>query len=324
MITSDGGIVTLGRDPARPSASGALATGPGGGQPGAASPGGDRFDGAVVALGALGIVVSVTLDLVPSYTLAQTVYEWLPLEVLDDHFPDIMAGAYSVSLFTDWRRPRFQVWAKRRVGEPGHAAGEPGHAAAGVQGHASAAAAWFTARPADGPRYPVPGFPPDSSTVQQGIPGPWFERLPHFRPDVTPSAGNELQTEYLIPGRDAVAALHALDRVRDRIHPVLQVCEVRAVAADHLWLSPSFQRDAVALHFTWTADTRSVMPVVALIEEQLAPFHPRPHWGKIFSIAPAAVRAEYERLADFRKLAGDLDPAGKFGNAFTARYLAGD
>ncbi|HEY7430633.1 MAG TPA: FAD-binding protein [Streptosporangiaceae bacterium] len=269
----------------------------------------DRFDGAVVALGRLGVAVSVTLDLVPSFTVAQHVFEWLPLAVLDDHFASVAAGAYSVSLFTDWREPRFQVWFKQRTSQPRPAAPP-------VSGEA-----WFAARPADGPRHPIPGLDPASCTEQLGVAGPWYERLPHFRPDAIPSAGDELQTEYLIPAGDAVAALHALDQVRDRIHPVLQVCEVRTVAADRLWLSPAFQRDAVALHFTWTADTRAVMPVVELIEAQLAPFHPRPHWGKIFRLPPADVSGGYPRLADFQRLAGELDPAGKFGNVFTARYL---
>jgi alditol oxidase len=274
--------------------------------------GGPGFDGAVVALGALGVAVSLTLDLVPSFSVTQRVYEWLPLDVLAGHFAEVAAGAYSVSLFTDWSQPRFQVWFKQRTSRP-DVLDQPGPPVSG--------APWFTARPVDGPRHPIPGLDPVSCTVQLGRPGPWFERLPHFLPGAVPSVGDELQTEYLLPAADAVPALRALARIRDRVHPVLRVCEVRTVAADRLWLSPAFQRDAVALHFTWTADTGAVMPVVGLIEEQLAPFHPRPHWGKIFSLPAAAVRGEYPRLAGFQRLAGELDPAGKFGNAFTARYL---
>jgi alditol oxidase len=300
IVTAAGEVVTLGRD-----TQGAL--------PGA-SFGGASFGGAVVALGALGIVVSVTLDLVPSFSMTQRVFEWLPLETAGDHFAEITGGAYSVSLFTDWSQPRFQVWFKQLTSEPDRP-DQPGPPVS--------EAAWFTARPVDGPRHPIPGLDPVSCTAQMGAPGPWFERLPHFRPDAVPSAGDELQTEYLLPAADAVPALHALASMHDQLHPVLRVCEVRRVAADRLWLSPAFQRDAVALHFTWTPDTRAVMPVVELLEAQLAPFHPRPHWGKIFSLPSARVRGQYPRMADFQRLAGELDPAGKFGNAFTARYLAG-
>lgn len=268
---------------------------------------GDRFEGAVVSLGRLGVAVSLTLDVVPAFGMRQSVYEGMPLAALDDHFGDVMSSGYSVSLFTDWRGPHLtQIWVKQVCGEPDPPLAE---------------APWSQTLPADGPRHPIPGLSPDSCTEQRGVPGRWFERLPHFRADSTPSAGHELQSEYLIARQDAVSALHALDLIRARIHPVLHICEIRTIAADELWLSPSYRRDTVGIHFTWIADAEAVMPVVTLVEEQLAPWQPRPHWGKIFTIAPEVVAARYERLDDFRALMRHYDPAGKFGNAFTSRYL---
>ena len=161
----------------------------------------------------------------------------------------------------------------------------------------------------------------DACTEQLGLPGRWYERLPHFRPELRPSVGRELQSEYLLPVAHAVPALHALSQIRDRLAPVLRICEIRAVAADELWLSPSYRRSSVAFHFTWIADTAAVLPVVALAERQLTPFAPRPHWGKIFTTAPEALRARYERLPDFLALMRRLDPSGKFRNAYTTRYL---
>jgi alditol oxidase len=266
----------------------------------------DRFDGAVVHLGALGVVVSVILEVVPSYEVSQRVYEDLPLGVLDDHFTDVMASGYSVSLFTDWRASRItQVWIK----------------ALSVAETPTAPAAWFTARPATVARSPVPGLSPEACTEQLGVPGRWFDRLPHFRAEFNPSAGDELQSEYLLPARHAVPALHALDGIRDRLAPVLRICEIRAIAGDRLWLSPSYQRDTAAFHFTWIRDTASVLPVVSLVERELAPFAARPHWGKIFTTSPETLRACYERLPDFLRLIDHYDPAGKFRNAYTARYL---
>ncbi|WP_155359621.1 FAD-binding protein [Acrocarpospora macrocephala] len=263
--------------------------------------GDEGFDGAVVGLGALGVVVALELDLVPSFQVRQRVYEALPLDALFPKFQEIVSSAYSVSLFTDWRGPVInQVWVKRRDGE---------------------AVVPIPAEPADGPRHPVPGMSPDSCTVQSDIPGPWFERLPHFRPDRIPSAGDELQSEFMIDASDAVAALGALDTIRDHIHPVLRICEIRTIAADRLWLSPCYERDTVALHFTWIADTPAVLPAVARIEEALAPFAPRPHWAKIFTTPPDALRPLYTRLPDFQALADDLDPSGKFRNPFTDKYL---
>ena len=270
--------------------------------------GDDAFGGAVVHLGALGAVTRLILELVPSFEVRQRVYEDLPLDVLDDHFGEIMAAGYSVSMFTDWGAPRLtQLWIKSLAedGTPPPVTEEP----------------WFTATPAPAARNPVPGLPAANSTAQLGEPGPWFERLPHFRPEFTPSAGDELQTEYLLPAEHAVDAVHALQQVGDRIAPLLRIGEIRTIAGDELWLSPAYRQDSAAFHFTWLPGADAVLPVVTLIERQLAPFGPRPHWGKIFTTPAADLHASYGRLPDFLDLARHYDPAGKFRNAYTARYL---
>ena len=246
------------------------------------------FYGAVVGLGRLGIVSALTLDLVPSFEIAQYVYDDVPNERLDADFDAIFASGYSVSVFTDLGRN--QLWCKRLAADP------------------VPPRDWFGAGPAAGPRNPVPGMPVQNATEQGGVPGPWHARLPHFRAEFTPSAGAELQSEYLLPRSHAVAALQAVRELRDEITAVLQICELRTVAADELWLSPSYRRPTVGVHFTWVDDTAAVMPVVAAVEERLAPFEPRPHWGKVYLAS-----GRYERLADFTRLAQEFDPAGKFG-----------
>ncbi|WP_181806582.1 FAD-binding protein [Streptomyces shenzhenensis] len=260
------------------------------------------FGGAVTSLGALGAVTALTLDLEPAYDMAQTVYTELPLDGLD--FAAVSGAAHSVSLFTDWREPGFrQVWVKRRTDRP---------------------AVDFTwAAPATEAMHPVPGMPAGNCTQQFGVPGPWHERLPHFRAEFTPSSGDELQSEYLLPRPAALDALHAVDGIRRTVAPVLQTCEVRTVAADEQWLSPAHGRDSVALHFTWVDDPAAVLPVVRRLEEALEPFGPRPHWGKVFAVPADQVRRRYPRLGDFRALARDLDPAGKFTNPFVADVLHG-
>ncbi|CAM5346615.1 putative xylitol oxidase [Streptomyces pilosus] len=264
-----------------------------------------RFGGAVTSLGALGVVTALTLDLEPAFEVEQYVFTELAPEGLDEAaFEAVMSAAYSVSLFTDWRAPGFrQVWVKRRTDQP-----LPDFP-------------WAPA--ATGKMHPVPGMPAVNCTEQFGVPGPWHERLPHFRAEFTPSSGAELQSEYLVPGGSAVDALRALDAVRESVAPVLQTCEVRTVAADEQWLGPSYGRDTVALHFTWVEDTRAVLPVVTRVEEALAPFGARPHWGKVFTVPAARLHALYPRLHDFRALVRDLDPAGTFTNAFV-RDVLGD
>ena len=293
MVTADGDIVALSRDRD-----------------------GGEFAGTVVALGALGIVTSLTLDLVPAFRLRQYVYEGLPGDQRDEHLADILASGYSVSLFTRWRGTRVsQVWVKRLAHEDdSRAAAERGSAAAEPS-------RWLGATLADGPRHPVPGMPAGYTTPQLGVAGPWHERLPHFRLEFTPSNGEELQSEYLVPRDRAVEALAAIDGIRDQVAPVLQISEIRSVAADNLWLSPSYLRPTVALHFTWIKDPAAVLPVLAALEDRLAPLRARPHWGKLFSVSPATVRGLYERLPDFERLRGRYDPAGKFGNEFVDAYV---
>ncbi|WP_031475319.1 FAD-binding protein [Streptomyces bicolor] len=262
-----------------------------------------RFGGAVTSLGALGVVTALTLDLEPSFDVEQHVFTELPLDGLDlAMFETVMSSAYSVSLFTDWREPGFrQVWLKRRTDQP--------------------LPAFPWAAPATEKLHPVPGMPAVNCTEQFGVPGPWHQRLPHFRAEFTPSSGAELQSEYLLPRRYAVDALRAVDGIRETVAPVLQTCEVRTVTADEQWLSPSYGRDTVALHFTWIEDPAAVMPVVRRLEDALDAFEPRPHWGKVFAVPAEVVRGRYPRLADFRGLARELDPGRKFANAFVQDIL---
>ncbi|MGV9562253.1 FAD-binding protein [Streptomyces sp. NPDC003480] len=259
-----------------------------------------RFEGAVTALGALGVVTALTLDLEPDFRVEQHVFTELPLAGLD--FETVTSTAYSVSLFTDWCAPGFrQVWLKRRTDQP--------------------LPDFPWARPAAEALHPVPGMPAVNCTRQGGVPGPWHERLPHFRADFMPSSGAELQSEYLLPRPYALEALHALDAIRTTVAPVLQTCEVRTVAADAQWLSPAYGRDSVALHFTWVEDAAAVLPVVRRVEEALDAFEARPHWGKVFTTPAQTLRARYPRLGDFAALAAELDPAGKFRNAFVGDVL---
>ncbi|EDY55390.1 MULTISPECIES: FAD-binding protein [Streptomyces] len=262
-----------------------------------------RFGGAVTSLGALGVVTALTLDLVPSFEVEQYVFTELPLAGLDSAaFETVMSTAYSVSLFTDWGAPGFrQVWVKRRTDQP--------------------LADFPWAAPATEKMHPVPGMPAVNCTEQFGVPGPWHDRLPHFRAEFTPSSGAELQSEYLLPRQYALEALHAVDGARETVAGVLQICEVRTVAADEQWLSPSYGRDTVALHFTWIEDTAAVLPVVRRLEEALEPFDARPHWGKVFTTPAEILRERYPRLGDFRKLARELDPEAKFANAFVRAVL---
>ncbi len=286
IVTADGGAVTLSREQH-----------------------GDAFAGAVVGLGGLGVVTKLTLNIVPTFAMRQDVYENLPLAQVEQRFDEIVSSAYSVSLFTDWQGANFtQVWLKRRVTEHDSFAAEP---------------EFFGATPAGDPRHPIAGISAVNCTEQMGVPGPWHERLPHFRLEYTPSSGEELQSEYLVPRQHAVAALRAIHGLREQVAPLLQISEVRTIAADDLWMSPCYRQDCVALHFTWIKDWPAVSKLLPRLEEQLSPFDARPHWGKLFTMPPARLQSLYPKLPDFQQLLMCYDPQGKFRNAFLDAYLLG-
>jgi alditol oxidase len=264
------------------------------------------FAGTVVSLGALGVVTHLTVDLRPTFEIAQRVYQDVDLGRLIEDRTAVFAAGYSVSAFTDWGSGKCAVWLKSQVD------GEDG----GDSGSEVPGAGWLGGHPATEPVHPVPGMPAENCTRQLDVAGPWYRRLPHFRPEFTPSSGEELQSEFFVTWERAGEALEAVRQLGSRIAPVVQISEIRTIAADRLWLSPSYCRDSMAIHFTWIADRAAVEPVLAEVESALMPLGARPHWGKVFLGGGEAAIAGYERAGDFEKLLGRLDPAGKFRNAY--------
>ncbi|WP_018932962.1 FAD-binding protein [Gracilibacillus lacisalsi] len=267
----------------------------------------EQLKGAVVGLGGIGIVTKMTLDIIPAFQISQYVYEQLPLAQLEHHFDDIFSSAYSVSLFTNWQSDMInQVWFKQLHTEEN----EP-------QSYTDL----YGAKPATDHCHPIAGIEAINCTEQMGIPGPWYDRLPHFRIDFTPSSGDELQSEYIIPRQYAYKALTEINKIRDQIAPLLHVCEIRSIAEDELWMSPCYQQDSIGIHLTWKDDWESVQKVLPQIEEKLTPYHARPHWGKLFTMTKEQVQPLYEKMSDFQQLLEHYDPKGKFRNEFINTYI---
>ena len=266
-----------------------------------------NFDGLVVGLGALGAVTRITLDVQPAYEVTQRVFEGLSWKALYDHFDEITSCGYSVSIFTRWGEANKQVWVKSRTDEPDRVAGD-----------------LFGAAVALVDRHPIVELDPTPCTPQLGRPGLWSDRLPHFRMGYTPSSGEEIQSEYLLPRRHAIAAIEAVRALAAGIRPILLVSEIRRVAADRLWMSTAYEEDSVAIHFTWKREPDAVQQMVAKIEDALTPFEARPHWGKVFHADAAAIAPLYKRHADFVCLLERLDPRGAFRNAWLKARVLGD
>lgn len=267
----------------------------------------EEFEAAVVHLGALGIVTRITLKIQPTFTVRQYVYENLPLEQLEANFDSVFSSGYSVSLFTDWQNKRFnQLWIKRS-----DESGEVKEMPPELYG-ASAAMTHL---------HPIKEIPAVNCTEQMGIPGPWHERLPHFKMNFTPSSGEELQSEYFVPREHAVEALSEIFALGEVIFPHLLISEIRSIRQDSLWLSPAYKRDSIAIHFTWKRGWENVQKLLPAIETKLRPFGVRPHWGKLFTLEPAYLQEQYERMVDFTNLMKKMDPKGKFVNGFLKENL---
>ena len=220
-----------------------------------------------MGLGSLGVVTGVMLDVEPTYDMTQVVYQGLNFGELEHHFEAIMSAGYSVSLFTTWEKHEAsQVWIKRRVDQGGKAAmGET----------------FYGATLAKEKLHPVVGMDAEATTDQMNTVGRWYERLPHFKMAFTPSAGHEIQTEFLLPFDRAYEAVLAVETLHEQITPHLFVTELRTIAADDLWMSMAYQRRSLAIHFTWKPEMEAVLVVLPQIEAKLKPFGARPHWAKV-------------------------------------------
>jgi alditol oxidase len=286
LVTADGEVVTLSRERDD-----------------------ERFRGAVVGLGAVGVVTSITLDVQPAFQVSQVIYENLSIDQLEHHLEEVFAGGYSVSLFTDWQHHRIgQVWVKRRV----EGANVPVFAPE-----------LLGAKQATQKLHPLPGHSAESCTEQMGIPGPSYDRLPHFRINFTPSSGQELQSEYLIPREHGYRAILAVEELRDHVTPHLFISEVRTIAADELWMSTANGRSSMAIHFTWKPEWEAVRSVLPSIEEKLAPFGARPHWGKLFTLSGSRMKQLYPEMTKYQGLLAHYDAKGKFRNSFIEANIFG-
>jgi alditol oxidase len=261
---------------------------------------GGEFLGAVVNLGALGMVTKLTLGLQPTFKMKQVVYQNLPMSELENNFEAIMSAGYSVSLFTDWKNKNVsEVWIKSKSDDM-----------------KNVAPTFYGATLATKNLHPIEALDPVNCTEQMAVEGPWYERMPHFKMGFTPSSGKELQSEFFIPFENAFQGLMAIEKLNEKVSPHLMITEVRAIAADDLLMSPFYKKACVAFHFTWKQEIEAVNAVLPFIEQALAPYNPRPHWGKVFTMQPAVLQSRIEKLNEFTSLMSKHDPEGKFRNAF--------
>lgn len=270
---------------------------------------GDNFYAAVVGLGAFGVITKVALNLVPTFQVRQYVYEKLPLAELKQNFDAIVSAGYSVSLFTDWQTDTInEVWIKSRFDDGSGFDAQP---------------EFYGAKAATKNMHPIAELSAENCTEQMGVPGPWYERLPHFKMGFTPSSGVELQAEYFVPHEHAVDAIFAIQKMGKEIGPHLFISEIRTIDADNFWMSPCYKQPSVTIHFTLKQEVEAVNKLLPKIEAVLAPYHAKPHWGKLFAMPAKTLAAHYKKLPEFKEVVAKYDPHGKFRNEFLNRNIYG-
>lgn len=256
------------------------------------------FDGMVVGVGLLGVVTRLSLDIIPTFSLRQDIYRGLAWERLLGDFDTITSAGYSVSINPDWGGDSSNVRVKSIATE--------------------------TVEDLHGAQRATADLPfAEGATDRSGVPGAWLDRLPHFRLGHTPSFGEELQSEYLMAREHAPAALEAVRSAvgADLTPAILHGTEIRTVARDALWLSGAYETDTVGLHFTWKLEPEAVHALLPRIEEALAPFAPRPHWGKLFRMPAEEIRPLFPKMPDFLDLRERFDPDRRFVNEWAERVF---
>ncbi|MBT8234974.1 MAG: FAD-binding protein [Bacteroidia bacterium] len=264
------------------------------------------FPAVVVGLGAFGIITKVSLEIEETYDVLQHVFLDLPFDVAVTQFDEIMSSGYSVSYFTNWMDNKVsEVWVKRRADDAGTELGGD----------------FYGAKAATHNVHPVIEQSAESCSEQMGVPGPWYDRLPHFKMGFTPSTGAELQAEYFVPRENAADALMAFEKMKEEIFPHMFISEIRTVAADNFWMSPCYKKECVALHTTWKPKPKEVYALLPKIEAELAPYGVKPHWGKLFTLDAKVLQGRYEKHPEFLALAKAYDPDGKFKNGYLTRNI---
>ena len=270
---------------------------------------GEKFYAVAVGLGAIGVITKVTLQIQPAFMMRQYVFTELPLSQLKEHFDKIVSSGYSVSLFTDWQNENMnEVWIKSRVDDATNSETKKD---------------FFGALPATKNLHPIIELSAENCTEQMGVPGSWYERLPHFKMGFTPSSGKELQAEYFIPRHNAMDAILAVQRMGKQIGPHLFISEIRTIDADNFWMSPCYKQPSVTIHFTFKQEWEAVSKLLPVIEKELAPYKAKPHWGKLFTMPASKLASLYEKMPEFKKMIVQYDAKAKFRNKFLKTNIYG-
>src|SRR6201995_4355340 len=282
----------------------------------------ELFAAARVGLGALGIITTVTLRCVPAFTLAADERPMALEEVLE-RFDELAEANDHFEFY--WFPYGRQALVKRNNRLTGH------DAALGTP-VPPALPAWrrfwefevmenvgFGALCRIGRARPrlIPALNRFSSAA---LSTRTYTDTSH-RVFVTPRRVRFAESEYAVPRESLGQVITELRQAVPRLHdPVMFPVEVRVAAADDIWLSTGYGRDSayVAIHQYTGLPYQEYFDRFESIVAEVAGL---PQGGKMHSLDSGRLRSLYPRFDEFRRVRAEVDPDGRFGNAYLTRIL---
>jgi FAD/FMN-containing dehydrogenase len=243
----------------------------------------DLLHAAQVSIGLLGVMTSLTLEVVPAYRLAERIEHW-PLEDVLARWDELLTGHRHFSFF----------WL-------------PGEDSARLYGLPTPAGRQMTDTcyvklySEAGPERP------DDPTANRRVDRSYRIYPAEFEP-------NFHELEYFVPlerGREAVAAMRELmlSSQPDAVFPM----EVRATAADDAYLSPGYRTETAVISVSGRPGS-DYWPYLRAVDRLLGEFGARVHWGKLHFLTPGQLAERYPASARFIAIRRELDPEGVFLN----------
>ncbi len=274
----------------------------------------DTFRAAQVSLGALGVIVEVTLRCVPAFTLRgvdapqpldDTLARFEELALANDHFELFVFPHARFALTRTNNRTDSPPRPRSRLSAYGNDILLTNHA--------------FALLCRAGRRFP--SRIPQINRLVTRLAGATTRVDRSDRIFASPRLVRFTEMEYSLPREstpEAVRRVMAL--VPERGFAVPFPIEVRTVAADDALLSTAHGRDSgfVAVHMFEGMQWRAYFEAVEAVMDELGG---RPHWGKRHFQTASTLRARYPEWDRFQAIRARLDPHGRFANSWTDRVL---
>jgi L-gulono-1,4-lactone dehydrogenase len=269
-----------------------------------------------LGLGALGILVDVTVDCVPSFVLS-AVERPEPLEQVLDSWEQRVDESDHFEFY--WFPHTRAALTKTNTRLPADAPTHP----------LSPAKRWFDDSLMSNTLFAgttalerrLPRTTPAINRLSTRLTGNRDFSDRSYRVFVTERRVRFREMEYALPVSDVPAALREVDALIEKKGWTISFpVEVRAAAADKLWMSTASGRATgyIAVHRYFREDPTEYF---AAVEDIMKAHGGRPHWGKMNTRTAADLAPAYPRFGDFLKVRDRLDPDRVFANAYLERVL---